>query len=155
MASHSASVTIKQVINQILLMDTQGHISRGYYENAVTGVVDGFGYLNDNNHGDEYAVFICGFPASMSGQSVTVTTDGFTSQFTNSGTQRIVFKSDMYDLMGRGPQNAYCLSSFKTRYPHSNPFSQGAGKVTVVWNSLKYFITIKVTGNKNYDNCGN
>lgn len=156
MAEHSASVTITHSLEHLLISDFQGHISRGYYEDAFTAVVDGFGWVGGTEHSDEYAVIVCGFSSKMLGQTVTVTTDSFTSQFYSSG-EHIIYKAtdNGYDLTGAKVGSIYCLNKFSVRYPHTNPFNQGEGVIKVNQNGHQYAIKIKVIGNKNYDNCGN
>lgn len=155
MAEHSASLTIKQSLEHVVVMDFDGHIARGYYEDAFTSVIDGFGWIG-GDHSDTYAAIVCGFSSKMLGQTVTVTTDSFTSQFYQSGTHTIVLASgDGYDLTGVRAGSMYCLDYWNVRYPHSNPFNQGEGVLKVSRDGHQYALKIKVTGSKNYSNCGN
>ena len=154
--AHSVSVTIKQYLNHIMIMDGEGHIPRGYYPDNYSAVVDGFGWHDDNSSGAGLAGFmICGFSSSFSGQMVTVTSNSYTSQIIASGTYAINGFNNIYDLTGANKGTQYCIfpAPVGAWDPHSAHFPYGSGFINVSFNGHSYTLNVKVIGNKNYDHC--
>ena len=155
-ATHSTTITIIQALKHILIMDGEGHIPRGYYEDNFSSVVDGYGWLDDSSTSAGLAGFmICGFNQSLSGQMVTVTSDTYTSKIIASGTYAINGFNNIYDLTGANKGTQYCIypAPVGAWDPHSGHFPYGNGKILFSSNGHSYTLSIKVVGNKNYDHC--
>ena len=143
-----------QAIKHVYIADRIGHLVAGYYEDNVTSVITGFRYLNDGYPNDPLGAFVCGFPASMNGETVTLKLSGVaTSLGYPEGQHKVEKLTESYDLTGVYLGDQYCLDGLSFYYPHTHSFPIGDGFYEITWKAHKFVVPIKVKSWINFSNC--